>query len=211
MACCNIDVGLTALVNKTAVVFIYLNLLLALTEYDEHAKLLRPSNSLEEYKSSRMLGSLVRLLPRPAYMNTQSFARMFSEALGEHGHAVEHVLFNPLFAPRPSGRRSKWLSFDGEPAASHVADPEEKFERDAMADRQSLGEALKQMWKVLIFCDMAFREAGEPINWEYASLDAIAELFRSSVHKLVGQDWDYYELEREEEGPFAFYANASKR
>jgi hypothetical protein len=79
-----------------------------------------------------------------------------------------------------------------------------------MTDRQSLGEALKSMWRVLIFCDMLFREAKEPINWEYVSLEAIAELFRGSVHKLVGQAWDCYEADRKEQGDFAFYASTNK-
>jgi hypothetical protein len=67
------------------------------------------------------------------------------------------------------------------------------------------------MWKVLIFCDMLFREADSPINWEMASLDALAELFRgkSGLEKVVGQPWDYYELEREENGgSWSFYANS---
>jgi hypothetical protein len=135
---------------------------------------------------------------------------LIDEVLYEHGHAVEHILFNPLFAPRPSGCRSKWLRSDGDPDPGYGQDWEERFERDVMTDRQSLGEALKSMWRVLIFCDMLFREAKEPINWEYVSLEAIAELFRGSVHKLVGQAWDCYEADRKEQGDFAFYASTNK-
>jgi hypothetical protein len=99
------------------------------------------------------------------------------------------VLFNPLFAPRPSGRYSNWLQPDADLVRAYDTNLEVRFERDVMADRQSLGEALKQMWKVLIFYDMVFCEANRPINWERASLDAIAELFRgkAGVDRLAGQ------------------------
>jgi hypothetical protein len=92
-----------------------------------------------------------------------------------------------------------------------MADHEARFERDVLTDRQILSEALKQMWKVLIFCDMLFREAGSPINWVMASLDTLAELFRgkSGLEKVVGQPWDYYELEREETGgSWSFYTKS---
>jgi hypothetical protein len=115
MSCCNLSTGLAALVDKTVMVFIYLNLLLALADDDVDGKLLSLCDSLEQFKLIRGLGTLVRLLPRPAYMNTKSFALLIDEVLYEHGHAVEHILFNPLFAPRPSGCRSKWLRSDGDP------------------------------------------------------------------------------------------------
>lgn len=210
MACCNIEVGLVALVKKTATVFIFLNLLLALTEDEQHGRLLRPCDTLEDHESGSSHGqdTLVYLLPRPAYMNTKCYRRMLGHALEEHAHAVEHVLFNPLFAPRESGRVSKWRRLnDTHPMADHEA----RFERDVLTDRQILSEALKQMWKVLIFCDMLFREAGSPINWVMASLDTLAELFRgkSGLEKVVGQPWDYYELEREETGgSWSFYTKS---
>lgn len=217
MSCCNISVGMSALVDKTAMVFIYLNLLLALIGDDHDAKLLRPCHTLEEFDGRfRLYGrygehSLMRLVPRPAYMNTLSFARILEHALDEHGHAVEHVLFSPILAPRPSGCRSKWLRVGTDWRGYPVGNGEMRFERDVMADRQSLGEALKQMWRVLIFCDMVFIEAGEPINWEMASLDAISQLFpgKGGVSKVVGLDWDEYEADREEEGGFKFYANCN--
>ena len=138
----------------------------------------------------------------------RTYFRMSEQVLDEHGHAVEHVLFNPIFAPRPSGRRSSHLLFDGE----SLSDGDEaKLERDVMADRQSLHEALKQMWKVLIFCDMAFREAGKTVNWEFVCLNAIYELFLGSANKLVGHEfWTGYEEYREEKGSFAFYADSGK-
>jgi len=134
---------------------------------------------------------------------------MLGCALEKHAHAVEHVLFSPLFAPRESGRVSKWRRLND---ISPLADREARFERDVLADRQILSEALKQMWKVLIFCDMLLREAGSPINWEFASLDALAELFRgkAGLEKVVGQPWAYYELEREENGgSWSFYSISS--
>lgn len=42
MSCCNISTGFSVLAEKTTMVFIFLNLLLALVEDDEHGKLLRP-------------------------------------------------------------------------------------------------------------------------------------------------------------------------
>lgn len=210
MACCNIEVGLSALVSKTAIAFILLNLLLALTEDDQHGKLLRPCDTLENHKSGFSHGgdTLTYLLPRPAYMNTKCSRRMLGHALEEHAHAVEHVLFNPVFAPRESGRVSKWRRLND---THPMADQEASFERDVLADRQILSEALKQMWKVLIFCEMLFREADSPINWEMASLDTLAELFRgkAGLEKVLGQPYDYYEAEREENGgSWSFYTNS---
>jgi hypothetical protein len=210
MACCNIEVGLVALVKTTAIVFILLNLLLALTEDDQHGKLLRPCDTLEddhETGSSHGQNTLTYLLPRPAYMNTMCYRRMLGYALEEHAHAVEHVLLNPLFAPRESGRVSKWRRLND---THPMVDREARFERDVLANRQTLSEALKQMWKVLIFCDMLFCEADSPINWEMASLDTLAELFRgkAGLEKVVGQPWDYYELERKENGGWSFYTKS---
>jgi hypothetical protein len=217
MSCCNIMVGLLTLVEKTAMVFIYLNLLLALVGDDQGAQLLRPCDSLEKYKPTGRHGRpLTRLLPRPAYMNMRSFVWMQEQVLDEHGHVVEHVLFNPVFAPRPGGALSKWYepNFDPTLHLSVFCDldrEEDRFERDVLADdyRQTLHEALKSMWKVLISCDMVFREADTAINWEKISLDAIAQLFRgkSGIDKLVGQDWVEYTLDREEAGGFKFYVN----
>lgn len=147
-------------------------------------------------------------MPRPVYMNIMCYRGMLGHALDEHGHAVEHVLFNPLFAPRESGRVSKWRRLNN---IDLMADHEARFERDVLADRQILSEALKQMWKVLIFCDMLVREADSPINWEMASLNALSELFsgKTGLEKVVGQLWDYYELEWEENGgSWSFYANS---
>ena len=208
MSCCNLSSGFSTLLEKTAMVFIFLNLLLALEEADGHQKLLHPCHHLEKYNSYRGSYLIVPLLPRPTYMNMRSYLWMRDEVLHEHGHAIEHVFFNPLFAPRPSGRCSRHLIFEGEPACKSN---EEKLERDIMADRQSLHEALKQMWKILIFCDIAFREAGRHINWEKVTLDAIRDLFLGSVDKLVGKAWDCYEADREEEGgSYASYVDAGK-
>jgi hypothetical protein len=208
MSCCNMSSGFSTLLEKTVTVFIFLNLLLALVENDEQGKLLRPCDHVEEFKWSRGRKPLVHLLPRPAYMNMRTYFWMSEQALDEHGHAIEHVLFNPIFAPRPSGRRSSHLQFDGE---SFSDSNEAKLERDVMANRQSLHEALKQMWKVLIFCDMAFREAGKTINWEFVCLNAINELFLGSANKLVGHEfWTGYEEDRKEKGSFAFYADSGK-
>jgi hypothetical protein len=165
MSCCNMSSGFSVLVDRTAMVFIFLNLLLALVEGDEQGKLLRPCDNYEQFKSARGRWSLVNLLPRPAYMNLRPYVYMRDYVLDEHGHAVEHVLFNPLLAPRPSGRRSCRLRLPGEPKQSYYpSHDEDKFEQDVMADRQSLHEALKQMWKVLIFCDMIFRDAGKHLR-----------------------------------------------
>ena len=209
MACCNMSSGFSRLVEKTVPVFIFLNLLLASAEDDSETEklMLRPSNDLLEYQWTRGRKPLEHLLPRPAYMNMRSYFRILEQALDEHGHAVEHVLFNPLFAPRPSGRCSSHLTPEGESAAAGEA----KLERDVMSDRQSLHDALKQMWKVLVFCDVVFREAGETINWEYVSLNAIDELFLGETGKLVGREyWCQYLDERDEESSFTFYADSGK-
>ena len=213
MSCCNLGVGLSALLEKTATVFIYLNLLLAFVGDDQGAELLRPCDSLEKFKPSQYHGvnTITPLLPRPTYMNTPSYNRMFGQVLDEHGHAVEHVLFNPLFAPRPSGRLSKWRMPDIDPTFDfhgyHEQEP--RFERDILADRESLAAALKSMWMVLVFCDMVFREADSPINWEYVGLDTIYGLFRGEQGwtNLVGQGWCDYQMDRKEAGGFSFYVN----
>ena len=207
---CNIQVGFVALVDKTTMVFIYLNLLLALAEGDQQGELLRPCYTLEEWPdTSHGKESLMRLTPRPAYMNSRSFTRVLEYALNEHVHAVEHVLFNPIFAPRSSGCRSKWLHIDD--WAGFEGNDEVRFERDVMAARESLGEALKQMWRVLIFCDMVLCEANMPINWEKASHDAIWLLFgNKGIGKVVGMYMAEYEAELEEERPFKYWANSSK-
>jgi hypothetical protein len=217
MNCCNLSTGVSALVDKTASVFIYLNLLLALVGVDLHGELLRPCDEVEDFgRDNARQGSGTRtpLLPRPTYMNTRSFARVLEEPLDEHGHAVEHVLFNPLFAPRPSGRLSRWRRSDAHSAPAlwypKNYDEDTRLERDVLADRESLAAALKSMWRVLVFCDMVFREAGRPINWEFVGLDAIARVFRgkAGVDRLLGQDWDEYEMDRKEaEGSFTFYEN----
>jgi hypothetical protein len=167
MCCCNMEAGVWSLVKKTATVFIYLNLLLVLTADQSGARLLLSCDSVDEYKPSGSHGRpLTRLLPRLAYMNMRSFFWMQEQALNEHGHAVEHVLFNPIFAPRPSGAPSKWFQPNFNPMLAWVDYEEDRFERDVLADdyRQTLHEALKSMWKVLVFCDMVFREAGDTIN-----------------------------------------------
>jgi hypothetical protein len=208
MSCCNMSSGFSVLVEKTTMVFIFLSLLLALAEDDEHERLLHPSDHLEEFKWSRGRKPLVYLLPRPAYMNMRAYFRMFEQVCDEHGHAVEHVLFGPLFAPRPSGRRSSHLIFDGEPGSGG---DEARLERDVMSDRQSLHDALKEMWKVLVVCDMVFREAGDHINWEYVSLTAINDLFLESSSKLVGYEyWIDYTDERRDTDSFQFYAESGK-
>jgi hypothetical protein len=212
MCCCNMEAGLWSLVEKTAMVFIYLNLLLVLTADQSGAKLLLPCDSVDEYRSSGRHGHpLTRLLPRPAYMNMGSFLWMQEQALDEHGHAVEHVLFNPLFAPRPGGALSKWFipNFNPMlPSFSQLDADEDRFERDVMVDRQGLHEALKSMWKALVFCDMVFREAGKTINWEKVSIVAIRQLFvRTGVGKLVGGNWSDYEMEREDKGGFKYYVD----
>jgi hypothetical protein len=209
MNCCNMEAGLWSLAEKTAMVFIYLNLLLALTEDDQDAELLRPCSSLEEHKITGRYGKPpMRLVPRPAYMNMRSFAWMIIQLLDEHGHAVEHVFFNPLFAPRPGGALSRWFDPNFNPMLAFVDHEEDRFERDIMADRQGLHEALKSMWKILVFCDMVFREAGRTINWERLSIVAIMDLFaKACVQKLVGGHLDVYEMERVDEGGFNFYVN----
>ena len=206
------EAGVVALVEKTATVFIYLNLLLTLVGDDQDAELLRPCDSLEKYKSFGSHGKpLTPLLPRPAYMNTCSFVWMLERLLDEHGHAVEHVLFNPLFAPRPGGAVSKWLAPVRDPAPNHRLnhEVEDRFERDVLADRQSLHEALKSMWRVLVFCDMVFCEADKAINWERVSINAMAQLFlgKTGVARLVGGDWVEYAMDRKEAGGFRFYVN----
>lgn len=207
MDCCYYEVGIEALVKKTTAVFIYLNLLLAFAEDDQRGELLRRCYSLEEWPSNSYgQNSVMLLMPRPAYMNTRSFARVLEYAVDEHAHAVEHVFFNPIFAPRSSGCRSRWLKVDTS-TFQKVENEEPRFERDVMADRESLGEALKQMWKVLIFCDMVLCEANDPVNWENASLEAIFLPFRD---KGIGEVVCEIREEREEKGYYNFWANPIK-
>ncbi|KAJ4356792.1 uncharacterized protein N0V89_004828 [Didymosphaeria variabile] len=205
MACCNISVGLTSLIEMVIVPFVYLNLLWTYIDGKPSSPLLQPRERLQEYEYSHYRNStFANLLPRPAYMNTQSFNNMLKVVLEEHGHVVEHVFFNPLLAPYDSGRRSKYL----EPYQRRHKDESMRRERDVFTDLPMLKEALKGTWKMLIYCDMLFKEIGQPINWEYVVLNSISDLFphKGGFERLTEMGWVDYELDREEHGSFGFFA-----
>ncbi|KAL1606221.1 hypothetical protein SLS60_003622 [Paraconiothyrium brasiliense] len=205
MACCNASVGLTSLVDRVIVPFVYLNLLWTYIDSKPSSPLLQSHEHLQEYEySSHRTSTFAKLLPRPAYMKTQSYNNMLNIVLKEHGHVVEHVFFNPLLAPYDSGRRSKYL----EPYQTRHKDENMRRERDVFTDLPMLKEALKGMWKILVYCDMLFKEIGQPINWEYVVLHSISELFphKGGLERLTGMGWVDYELDREEQGMFGFFA-----
>jgi hypothetical protein len=208
MSCCNHSVGLSSLVTKVTVPFVYLNLLSTYVDGNPSPALLQPREHLQEYKHSRYRNSaFTSLLPRPAYMNTQSFHNMTTMVLEEHGHVVEHVFFNPLLAPYASGKRSKYLVSD-QPGGE--ADNEDvRRERDVFTDLPVLKEALKAMWKMLVYCDMLFGEIGQPINWEYVVIESLKSLFpgKGCFEILMGAGWMDYEGDRDMHGTLGFFAN----
>ncbi|KAF2438390.1 hypothetical protein P171DRAFT_160093 [Karstenula rhodostoma CBS 690.94] len=74
MSCCKRQsVGLASLVKSVAVPFIYLNLFWSCVVGNSSSPLLQPHEHLQHYPHSYYLNSaFTTLLPRPAYMNTQS-------------------------------------------------------------------------------------------------------------------------------------------
>lgn len=207
MACCNVGVGLTSFIERIAVPFIYLNLLWTLIDDNLSSPLLRKRDNIEQYQGSYYRNSkFATLFPRPAYMNTKSFNNMLTMVLQEHGHVVEHVFFNPLFAPYPSGKRSKYLKTDQE--GRDLSKEEMRTERDVFTDLPALREALKAMWKMLVYCDVLFRDIEQPVNWEYVVINSISILFQDKgvFERLMGLGWVDYELDREEHGGFSFFA-----
>jgi hypothetical protein len=112
--------------------------------------------------------------------------------LKEHGHIIEHVFFNPLFAPYTSGSASRYLDPHG-PLSSE----DKKMERDVLADPFMLKEALKSMWKMLIYCDMIFGDIGQPVNWRYNIFSSLANLFpgKAGLERILGKSWTDYELD----------------
>ncbi|KAL5379854.1 hypothetical protein DPSP01_008136 [Paraphaeosphaeria sporulosa] len=207
MSCCNKSVGLTSLIKSVAVPFIYLNILWLYVDGNPSSPLLQPREQLQHYAYGYYRNStFVTLLPRPAYMNTQSFNNMMATVLEEHGHVVEHVFFNPLLAPYDSGRRSKYLKLSM--AESQLDTEDLRRERDVFTDLPMLKEALKGMWKILVSCDMLFKEIGKPVNWEYVVIESMSLLFqdKGGFERLMGTDWMDYELARNKQESFGFYA-----
>jgi hypothetical protein len=207
MSCCNQSVGLTSLVKKIVVPFVYLNLLSTFVDGNPSSPLLQSREHLQEYKSGSYRSSaFTNLLPRPAYMNTQSFNNMMTMVLEEHGHVVEHVFFNPLLAPYASGRRSKYLIPNQSVDKSDNEDM--RRERDVFTDMSVLKEALKGMWKMLVYCAMLFEEIGQPINWEYVVIESISFLFpdKGCFERLMEAGWMDYEVDRDLRGTFRFFA-----
>lgn len=214
MSCCNINPTIMNLVEKVLMVFIYLNLIQTYLDSGV-TKLTEPCDDDDEaYEPPhyRRHSTFVSLVPRPAYMYTADYNMILTQALNDHGHMVEHVFFTPLFAPYknnvryPEGKRNS----------------EKRYERDIFADPVALRAAMKSMWKMLVYCDMvlADNDPERPINWEYAVLQCLAELFhsRGGIDKLLGERWLYYEMNRQSangdgegrvSGKFCFFRSAA--
>ncbi|KAF1973818.1 hypothetical protein BU23DRAFT_553814 [Bimuria novae-zelandiae CBS 107.79] len=202
MSCCNIEVGLKSLVQKVALAFVYLNLLWTYVDGNTSSPLLQPREYVEKYEGASYRNErFTSLLPRPAYMNTKSFNGLLEEVLKEHGHVVEPVFFNPLFAPYESGRRSRYFISD-------LTKNDKRTERDVFTDLLALKEAWKSMWKMLVYCDMVFLDAGETVDWEWVVIDRLDTLFLGTggLERVLGMSWMEYELERTEKGTGGFFA-----
>ena len=210
MSCCNIEVGLKSLVQKSTLAFLYLNLLWTYIDDNPSSSLLQPSEHMKQDEpASFRTERLTSLLPRPAYMNTKSFKSLLEEVLKEHGHVVEHVFFNPLFAPYASGRRSRFpvLESISQSEKSKVDENDKRRERDIFTDLPALKEALKGMWKMLVYCDMLFEDAGVTINWECVIIDQLDALFpgKNGLERVIGMSWVEYELKRAAHGGNGFF------
>lgn len=193
MSCCNLNAGMTSLVEKVLPVFIYLNLLWTCIDGCPDSPLLQPCDHVHQYQPSHHHNSRFEsLLPRPAYMNTQSFNYLLETVLKEHGHIIEHVFFNPLFAPYTSGTVSRYLDPRG-PLSSE----NQRTERDVLADPLILKETLKSMWKMLIYCDMIFGDIGQPVNWRHNIFSSLADLFpgKAGLERILEKSWTDYELD----------------
>lgn len=208
MSCCNKGVGLMSLVRNVAMPFVYLNLLWTYVEGNPSSSLLQPREQLRQAQTGyHQNPSFASLLPRPAYMNTRSFNIMMATVLEEHGHVVEHVIFNPLLAPYDSGRRSKFLDLPSVEQGSSKKDF--RRERDVFTDLPALKESLKGMWKILVYCDILFKEIGKPINWEYVVIESLSVLFqdKGAFEKVMGKGWVDYDVDRGVEDGFGFFAS----
>jgi hypothetical protein len=210
MSCCNVEVGLKSLVQKSTLAFLYLNLLWTYIDGNPSSSLLQPSEHMEQDESASFRTErFTSLLPRPAYMNTKSFKSLLEEVLKEHGHVIEHVFFNPLFAPYASGRRSRFLVLESIPQSeeSKTDKDDKRRERDIFKDLPALKEALKGMWKMLVYCDMLFEDAGESINWEWVIIDQFDALFpgKNGLERVIGMSRVEYELKKTTHGGSGFF------
>jgi hypothetical protein len=210
MSCCNTEVGLKSLAQKSTLAFLYINLLWTYIDGNPSTSLLQPSEHIEQHEpASFRTERLTSLLPRPAYMNTKSFHRLLEEVLKEHGHVVEHVFFNPLFAPYASGRRSRFLVPESisQSEKGKIDENDERRERDIFTDLPALKEALKGMWKMLVYCDMLFEDAGKSVNWEWVIIDQLDALFpgKDGLERVMGMSWVEYESKRAAHGGIGFF------
>lgn len=119
-------------------------------------------------------------------MNTLSFSNLLESVLKEHGHVIEHVFFIPLFAPYTSGIPSRYL----DRRASRQPNDKE-IKRDVFADLSVLKDALKSMWKIIIYYDMIFENIGEPIDWRRSIISSLDKLFpgAAGLKKILGKSW----------------------
>lgn len=203
MACCNIEAGISRLITQTIPVFLFLNLVWTLVESKGGAESPLLKSCGEDGPVGKREHDIVPLIPRPSYMNTVNYEFMFYGATYEHGHCVEAVLFNPLFAPYEDGRRCRNHDVNSVGYSQNL----KRYERDVFSDMGMLKDALKSMWKVLVYCDMIFTEAECRINWEFAVMSSVSDLFQGAggISRILGQSWTSYEAGRMYEEGWRFY------
>ena len=181
--CCNCVCGIGSLAKKTMKAFLYLNLMYA--KYDEGGRVIFAfthgdrSDIISKTTSRNTFSNVIELYPHPEYMNFNSWIDLLADVTRKHDHLAETAMFRRFLLPKESDEKS----------AKNV-------EKDPFADIPALKEFFKSMWKVLVICDMIFKDKGRTINWEYCILEALHEFWDHGPGGLMGKKWLEYEDER---------------
>ena len=181
--CCNVSCGVSSLVNNTLNAFLYLNLICA--KYKEGEKAIFAFKDCDRRHAQSKyyrypFNDVIELDPHSEYMNFKSWMDLLAEITNPHKYQAQTAIFQYFLLPKESDEQSA-----------------KGLENDPLADIPALKEFLKSMWKVLVICDMIYKDIGKTINWEWCVLDSLHELFRANYRVgLMGRSWIDYELAR---------------
>jgi hypothetical protein len=167
--------ALAPMVERVSLAFVYVNILASMIAGNHAHPLLRETHQIARHPCNNPAKAFSPRIPRPAYMNTRSFCNMRAKVYEEHGAFVQDYLLSPMLAPHIGGQRPRFAyglsSKDGSPPQ----------EGDIFEDSVRLRDDVKSMWKVLISCDMFFRECGMQLDWEYMVKCALFTLFPENI------------------------------